>query len=186
MLYLYFGDIDRESVLGEWYTNVPQYYFDDSFKTEWMEDAMVKEMVLDIDKSIIKAPYLIESPVLGAIPPRMLSTGVKTLILLKCDNNLIPSGERLGDNCWKWVFRIGKIKDIVIPLNHSIIHDEFDYDCECTVVNMKNYHFKGDAWGFFKLWNAWVGFQGHKVWCREEGVEYKPLNVGDEYVPYLE
>lgn len=186
MLYMHFGNFDREAVLGEWYTDVPHYYFDDSFDENWMNDGLVKRMILDIDKSEVIAPYLIKSPVLGAIPPAMLSTGVKTLIILKCDDRVIPSGERLGDNCWKWVFEIGKTKDIVVPLNHHILYNDFEYDCECVVVNMKNYHFKGNAWEFFKLWDAYTAFQGHKVWCREEGVKYQPLAVDDKYQSYLE
>ncbi len=39
-------------------------------------------MIKDVDKSTVIAPRIIESPVLGAITPRELSGGVKTLILI--------------------------------------------------------------------------------------------------------
>ena len=60
--------------------------FDNNYEDEWLNDPVVKEMVLDVDKSEILSPHCIESPVLGQIPPSELSGGVKALILaLKTD-----------------------------------------------------------------------------------------------------
>lgn len=44
-----------------------------------------KEMILDVDKSIVLGNAVIDSPVLGKISPTALSGGVKTLILIKQD-----------------------------------------------------------------------------------------------------
>ncbi|WP_405755292.1 DUF4869 domain-containing protein [Anaerovibrio slackiae] len=39
-------------------------------------------MIFDVDKSKVIGANLIESPVLGPIPPERLSGGVKTLLLM--------------------------------------------------------------------------------------------------------
>ena len=57
-------------------------YFDLNWEDEWIIDPFVKEMIKDVDKSEVIGPHLIESPVLGPIPPTTLSGGVKVLILM--------------------------------------------------------------------------------------------------------
>lgn len=52
------------------------------FKPEWLDDPMVKDMILDVDKSKVLSGYAIESPVLGVISPFMLSGGVKALMMM--------------------------------------------------------------------------------------------------------
>ncbi len=47
--------------------------FDNNYEEEWFDDPLVKEMVLDVDKSEVLSPYCIQSPVLGQIPPTGLS-----------------------------------------------------------------------------------------------------------------
>lgn len=87
------------------------------FQPEWMEDELVKKMVLDIDKSKVQAPYCIMSPVFGQIPPDMLSGGVKFLILmLKTDIRLNLT--KCGENCAKWVIEISRLKDVEADLNY--------------------------------------------------------------------
>lgn len=102
--------------------------FNNNYEEEWLNDTLVKEMVLDIDKSEILSPYCIQSPVLGQISPRDLSGGVKALILsLKTDMEIWATA--CGDNCAKWFLKIGEIKDIVISLEHFMKFptDKFDF-----------------------------------------------------------
>ena len=71
--------------------------FDNNYEEEWLDDLLVKEMVLDVDKSEILSPYCIQSPVLGQIPPTGLSGGVKALIMaLKTDSEKGQQDGRLG------------------------------------------------------------------------------------------
>ena len=102
-------------------TEHTQYDIDAVFKSlfepEWMLDDLVKEMVLDVDKSEVQSSYCIMSPVFGQIPPQMLSGGVKALILmLKTDYQIWASA--CGDNCAKWILEIAKRKDLEICLQH--------------------------------------------------------------------
>lgn len=99
-------------------------YIDDFFKVvfqpEWLDDELVKEMIEDIDKSKVLSRYCIESPVLGQIPPTMLSGGVKALIILLKDEPGVDEEEcylnltYLGNNCQKWLLRIAEEKDIEV------------------------------------------------------------------------
>lgn len=73
-------------------------------------------MITDVDKSVVIGPYLIESPVLGAILPKELSGEVKTLILIHKDKSKIFNASTCGDNCAKSLLKVGEINDVVINL----------------------------------------------------------------------
>ena len=65
MLSIYFGD--KENVI-----HGPSW-FRFNYRPEWFEDAFVQEMLRDIDKSEFVGGELIQSDVLGPIPPERLS-----------------------------------------------------------------------------------------------------------------
>lgn len=74
MLNIYLGD--KEDTIF-----YPPTYFDNTYEDEWITDPLSVEMIKDIDKSVVVSSHLIDSPVLGPIPPVNLSGGVKTLSL---------------------------------------------------------------------------------------------------------
>lgn len=150
MLYIYYWCHGRER-FGDKYVNVPQFYFNNNFEEEWMMSDYVKNMVLDVDKSTVLYPKVIDSPVLGVIPVTDLSTGVKSLILMYNKLDIVISGERLGDNCWKWVFEMSKTRDIRVTLNHCVPCLDCK-DIECVFVGMDNdavFHGNGEEF-FYK------------------------------------
>lgn len=74
--------------------------FDNNYEDEWLTDPLVQEMILDVDKSTVVSSRIIDSPVLGAISPRELSGGVKTLILLAFDDTgAVFNASSCSDNC---------------------------------------------------------------------------------------
>ena len=75
MLNIYYGDM-KEAVYNT------SAYFKYDYEDSWIVDPFVKEMIQDVDKSTVLDSGVIDSPVLGKIPPTGLSGGVKTLILL--------------------------------------------------------------------------------------------------------
>lgn len=77
-----------------------------------------KEMILDVDKSIVLGNAVIDSPVLGKISPTALSGGVKTLILIKNEPEKIFNASTCGDNCAKWILKIAENRDVTINLRH--------------------------------------------------------------------
>ena len=82
MLKIFFGDMS-DAVYNT------ASYFKYDYEDEWIIDPFVKEMIQDVDKSTVLDSGVIDSPVLGKIPPTGLSGGVKTLILVKFDKDKI-------------------------------------------------------------------------------------------------
>lgn len=113
----------------------PNSYFDLEFEEEWMLDPLVKEIIEDVDKSKLIAPHLIDSPVLGPIPPQYLSGGTKTLILILNDDREIFNASACGDNCAKWLLKIAEDRDIVVNLRHVM---KFDEPFEIEIINTGN------------------------------------------------
>lgn len=127
MLYISFKCSENTLELGS-------NFFDMNYMDEWFEDEMVKEMVLDVDKSIIRSPYCIESPVLGQIAPTKISGGVKILILMLKMPELEFYATSCGDNCAKWIIKISQMNDLHIVLEH-LMHFNEDFEGYCVDLN---------------------------------------------------
>ena len=117
-------------------------YFKNTYQDEWITDELSVEMIKDVDKSDVIGPRLIESPVLGAISPKELSGGVKTLILINKDRDKIFNASTCGDNCAKWLLKIGETDDVIINLRHLMDFGNDEYEIEIMnthqiVRNMK-------------------------------------------------
>lgn len=111
MLNIFFGDM-KESVYNT------AAYFKYDYEDSWIIDPAVKEMILDVDQSKVLDSGVIDSPVLGKIPPTGLSGGVKTLILVKFEKDKIFNASTCGDNCAKWLLKIAEQEDRTINLRH--------------------------------------------------------------------
>jgi hypothetical protein len=97
----------------------PPTYFDNQYEDAWIVNPLSVQMIKDIDKSDVISAHLIQSPVLGAIPVKDISGGVKTLMLMAFDQSgKIFNASACGDNCAKWIAKIGKEKDLMINLHH--------------------------------------------------------------------
>jgi hypothetical protein len=134
MLSVYYGEMK-----GSIY-NTP-VYFKNTFRNEWLEDNTVKEMIRDVDNSEVLGSGAINSPVLGVISPYTLSGGVKTLILIFKDPGKIFNASNCGDNCAKWLLKLGESSDITINLRHLMDFGDGDYQIrilnENTIVHNK-------------------------------------------------
>ena len=93
-------------------------YFKYDYEDSWIIDPFVKEMILDVDQSVVLDSGVIDSPVLGKIPPTGLSGGVKTLILVKFDEDKIFNASTCGDNCAKWLLKIAEEEERTVNLHH--------------------------------------------------------------------
>lgn len=105
MLNLYIGARD-----GSIRDSIVDVFFDNNYLPEWFDDEIVKQMALDIDKSVVESQHCIMSPVLGQIPPQYLSGGVKALILLWKTDEVIDL-TACGENCAAWIVRLGEMKE---------------------------------------------------------------------------
>jgi hypothetical protein len=134
MLNIYFGDYKGE-------VNNPSAVFDIIFEPEWFEDDLVKQMILDVDKTIVHSPYNLESKVLGQIGPSWLSGGVKALMIAYKGktvdgDDFVINASKCGDNCAKWILEIAKRKKLTISL-HNIM--DFQVDFNARILNNNRY-----------------------------------------------
>lgn len=112
MLHIYFGSCEEEIYQ-------PSAYFNHQYEDEWITDELSRAMIVDVDKSVVCGPRMIESPVLGMIGPKELSGGVKTLILMAFDDTGVWfNASACGDNCADWILKIAREKDLTITLHH--------------------------------------------------------------------
>ena len=111
MLSIFFGDMP-EAIYN------PVIYFKNTYTDEWITDELSTKMIKDVDRSKVIGPRIIDSPVLGGITPRELSGGVKTLIAIYKVPGKIFNASACGDNCAKWILKIGEMQDITINLRH--------------------------------------------------------------------
>ena len=108
-------------------------YFKNTYKEEWLTDDFSKEMIKDVDKSTVVSSRIIDSPILGAITPKELSGGLKALILIYKDDSHVFNASNCGDDCAKWLLKIGEMKDVTINLRH--IMDFGNGEFEIKIMN---------------------------------------------------
>lgn len=111
MLNIYFGNMP-ESIYNT------AVFFKNDYEDEWILNPLVKEMISDVDKSQVLDSGVIDSPVLGKIPPLSLSGGVKTLILVLFEPGKVFNVSTCGDNCAKWLLKIAENEDRTVNLRH--------------------------------------------------------------------
>ena len=111
MLHVFFGDMEN----AIFNTAV---FFKNDYEDAWIVDPFVKEMIHDVDRSEVIDSGVIDSPVLGKIPPLNLSGGVKTLILVRFEPQKVFNASTCGDNCAKWLLKIAETEDRTINLRH--------------------------------------------------------------------
>lgn len=126
-------------MLSIFFGNMPEavyntaVFFKNDYEDEWITDPFVKEMILDVDRSTVIDCGVIDSPVLGKIPPVNLSGGVKTLILVKYEPLKIFNASTCGDNCAKWLLKIAETEDRTVNLRH--IMDFGNESFEIRIIN---------------------------------------------------
>ncbi|MDO4962083.1 MAG: DUF4869 domain-containing protein [Eubacteriales bacterium] len=117
MLSIYYGETEKPVYYGP-------AWFKYNYEPSWLEDSFVQEMMKDIDDSVYTGGHVIESPVLGQIPPEKLSGGLQTLIMIYENPDKIFDATSCGPNCSKWLLEIGRKKDITVNLHYFMPFDE--------------------------------------------------------------
>ena len=110
-------------------------YFKNTYQDSWITNERSKAMIKDVDKSTVIAPRIIESPVLGAITPRELSGGVKTLISIDQVPDKVFNASTCGDNCAHWLLKMGMEKNITVNLRHLMDFGEKEFTIHILNTN---------------------------------------------------
>lgn len=118
MLKLWYGDLDYLQYKGflpkstESIIQTPATWFDTAYEVDWLNKDISKEIIKEIDNSQHIKDHLIESPILGAITPSMLSGGAKVLITMINNPNLVVRMNSCGDNCMSTIGKLSKLYDM--------------------------------------------------------------------------
>ena len=121
-------------MLNIYYGNMPEaifntsVYFKNAYEDTWITDPVAREMILDIDKSVVLDSAVIDSPVMGKIAPVSLSGGVKTLILMKNERSREFNASTCGDNCARWILKLAETDELTINLRHLMDFGEKTFD----------------------------------------------------------
>lgn len=126
MLKIYFGEMAEANYGPSWF----QFNYDPA----WFRDTFVQQMLEDVDHSRYVDGLVIDSPVLGPIPPERLSGGLQTLIMIYEKPELIFDATSCGENCAKWLLAIGKKQDVTVNLNYLMPFDD-DELSEVMILN---------------------------------------------------
>ena len=108
---MYFGDM-KDAIFNT------AVFFKNVYEDQWITDDFDKQMIQDVDKSIVLDNGVIDSPVLGKIPPERLSGEVKTLILIYQMPDKVFNASACGDNCAKWLLKMAEMEDRTVNLRH--------------------------------------------------------------------
>ncbi len=115
MLKIFFGEMEDTCYGPLWF----KYNYD----PEWFQDPFIQKMIEDVDKSRYVSGLIIDSPVLGPIPPERLSGGLKTLIMIDKMPDKVFDATSCGENCAKWLVAIGKKEDVTVNLRYFMPMD---------------------------------------------------------------
>lgn len=126
MLHIILGETENINYGPDW--------FKTNYDPEWLKDSFVQKMIKDIDKSDYIDGIVINSPILGPIPPERLSGGVQTLIMIYEKPQLIFDATSCGENCAKWLIEIGKQRDVTVNLNYLMKFNDIN-DFEVYIDN---------------------------------------------------
>ena len=118
MLTIHFGEMNNTEYGPTW--------FKYNYKPEWLKDEFVRKMIKTVDNSDYIDGLVINSPVLGPIPPERLSGGLKTLIMIYEKPDLIFDATSCGQNCAGCLLEIGKKKDVLVELDYLMTFDEYE------------------------------------------------------------
>ena len=123
--------MDKRFAYAGRYIFDPGIFFNNTYEDDWITDPLSVEMIKDIDQSDVISPRLIDSPFLGPIPPERIARGTKALILMKHDDKHIFNASVCGDNCARWILRIGREKgDLLIRLGYLMDFGEQPFEIE--------------------------------------------------------
>ena len=118
MLRIFLGEMETANYGPSW--------FKYNYRPEWLKEPFVQQMIEGVDHSRYVDGLVIDSPVLGPIPPERLSGGLKTLIMIYECPDLVFDATSCGDNCAKWLLEIGNRKDVLVNLNYLMPFEKYE------------------------------------------------------------
>lgn len=126
MLSLYFNTfgVDDSILKNPNYIDNPKAWFDNQGGRHYITGDFEKQVIKDIDNSVVISENVLENPIFGGIPSQKISGTSKTVILVKNLPQLIFNGSHAGDKAAKWLLKIGEIQDVTMRLGYLMKFEE--------------------------------------------------------------
>jgi hypothetical protein len=149
MLHIYFGELEN-SLMGISST------FDTTFKEHWIDNPTSRRIIKAIDNSEVIKGNVIESPILGTMPPQWLSGTTKgVLMILFADfmDGKYYCGEYFGDNALPFILEIARTKDVYMTLAHYF---DFPKDMDDKIFIDNTNEIVEGYQGYLKEYKKWA------------------------------
>lgn len=140
----------QDTLFNDEYLQKNSDFFDMFFSEnrDCLQDPLIQEILEKIEKCKLSVGGYLETENNILFSPFDLSSGVKSLILLKCSDYKI-NGSQMGDNCYPYVMKIAECKDIYLHLGYIPNFGlKADSKFEALILN-KGYEQKITTWKEF-------------------------------------
>lgn len=121
--------IGRENINLDEVCMNSRLYFKRWKKPEWFETDFAKRVIKEVDKAEVLFEEALKNRFGRGMSTEQLSTGTKTLLLMKFEPDHIYYGTNMGDNCVPFIMELVKESkdDITLLLEHFMdIPDEYE------------------------------------------------------------
>lgn len=147
MLSIHFGRMYN----GKEVVSVDPFFDRKLQQKDLITDDLAREILLDVEGTKVINRYIIDSKYLGVVSAEKISSGVKALLLMKNYPDIVVCASRCGDNCAKWIQRIGMEQDITIVLLH-LMEFKDPFEAYCMNSGKMVHSYKEYSWEYF-VWD---------------------------------
>jgi len=148
MLKIYFGEIKGA-------LEYPDFFFDRLFDKEYMLTKFSQDVVFHVDKSKVLGKNVIESPILGGISPRDLSTGVKNTLICRYYSDRVVCFSFMGENCLNLLFKEIAVEGLNRTICSDILYVPYNYGYVGSIEILNSGRIVKDDRGYFDEYLRW-------------------------------
>jgi len=101
---------------------------------KYIADDFCRDFIKDIDNTEVVDENIVHNASLGNFLPRLLSSGAHGLLLLYASDKYFAYSSQFGENCIKWLHKLGKIKDVHIVIDYDLVSDSMEMEDEFNAI----------------------------------------------------
>jgi len=132
MLYLYYTKLPDKIWTGD-----PVRGCRDGHYYDRATDDFCKSFIRDIDHTKVLSRTEVDSPIFGRTVISEISRVCHTLLMLYCDDRFYANASQFGHNCFPWIYKLSRMKDVHLYMDYPILWYGKDPETEliCTVAD---------------------------------------------------
>ena len=132
MLYIHFGSLNNGKEIFN-----PDLYFDRVLQVDkhLVDNDFAREVLLDVEGTKVISNYVIETKYLGIVSSEKICGGVKSILLMRNNPEVVVDATNCGDNCAKWIQKLGREQDVTVTMYTFM---EFEEPFEGVCLNYGN------------------------------------------------